>query len=47
MDLIGIPYQIVVGPRGLASGTVEVKTRAGRTKEDLPLDAAINRFAKP
>jgi prolyl-tRNA synthetase len=47
MDLIGIPYQIVVGPRGLAAGTVEVKTRAGGTKEDLPLDAAINRFAKP
>jgi prolyl-tRNA synthetase len=47
IDLIGIPYQIVVGPRGLASGTVEVKTRAGGTKEDLPLDAAINRFAKP
>jgi prolyl-tRNA synthetase len=47
MDLIGIPYQIVVGPRGLAAGTVEVKTRAGGTKEDLSLDAAINRFAKP
>ena len=47
MDLIGIPYQIVVGPRGSAAGTVEVKTRAGGTKEDLPLDAAINRFAKP
>jgi prolyl-tRNA synthetase len=47
MDLIGIPYQIVVGPRGLAAGTVEVKTRAGGTKEDLSLEAAINRFAKP
>ncbi len=47
MDLIGIPYQIVVGPRGLAAGTVEVKTRAGGAKEDMTLDAAINRFAKP
>jgi len=47
MDLIGIPYQIVVGPRGLANGTVEVKTRAGGAKEDMTLDAAINRFAKP
>jgi prolyl-tRNA synthetase len=47
MDLIGIPYQIVVGPRGLASGTVEVKTRAGGAKEDMTLDAAINRFTKP
>ncbi|HVT23216.1 MAG TPA: proline--tRNA ligase [Rhizomicrobium sp.] len=47
MDLIGIPHQIVVGPRGLAFGTVEVKTRAGGAKEDMTLDAVINRFAKP
>ncbi len=46
MDLIGIPYQIVVGPRGLAAGTVEVKTRATGAKEELTLEAAINRFGK-
>ena len=46
MDLIGIPYQLVVGPRGLAAGTVEVKTRATGAKEELSLDAAANRFAK-
>jgi len=28
MDLIGLPYQIAVGPRGLKDGSVEVKTRA-------------------
>ena len=28
MDLIGLPWQLVVGPRGLASGTVELKRRA-------------------
>jgi prolyl-tRNA synthetase len=44
MELIGIPYQIVVGPRGLENGTVEVKTRATGAKEELSLDAAINRF---
>jgi prolyl-tRNA synthetase len=44
MDLIGIPYQIVVGPRGLANGTVEVKPRASGAKEDMTLEAAINRF---
>jgi prolyl-tRNA synthetase len=44
MDLIGIPYQIVVGPRGLENGTVEVKTRSSGAKEELTLDAAINRF---
>jgi len=28
MDLIGLPYQLIVGPQGAASGTVEVKHRA-------------------
>jgi prolyl-tRNA synthetase len=46
MDLIGIPYQIVVGPRGLEKGAVEVKTRAGGAKEDLSTDAVVNRFAR-
>ena len=46
MDLIGIPYQLIIGPRGLASGLVEVKTRAGGIKEELSLEAVINRFAK-
>lgn len=45
MDLIGIPVQIVVGPRGLANGVVEVKTRATGAKEEISLDAALNRFA--
>jgi prolyl-tRNA synthetase len=44
MDLIGIPVQIVVGPRGLANGAVEVKTRATGAKEEINLDAALNRF---
>jgi prolyl-tRNA synthetase len=44
MDLIGIPYQIVIGPRGLERGLVEFKTRANGAKEELPLDAAITRF---
>jgi len=46
MDLIGIPYQLIIGPRGLANGLVEVKTRAGGIKEELSLEAVINRFAK-
>ncbi len=45
MDLIGIPYQIIVGPRSLANGMIEVKTRAGGAREEISLDAAINRFA--
>jgi prolyl-tRNA synthetase len=45
MDLIGIPYQIVVGPRGVAAGTVELKARRGGAKQDMASDAVLNRFA--
>ena len=41
MDLIGLPWQLVVGPRGLKDGKVEVKNRASGEKEELPLDAAL------
>ena len=45
MDLIGIPYQVIVGPRGLEKGIVEVKTRATGAREELSPDAVVNRFA--
>ena len=45
MDLVGIPHQIVVGPRSLEKGVVEVKNRATGAKEELSLEAALNRFA--
>ena len=36
-DLIGIPWQVLIGPRGLAEGKVEVKKRAdGSTRDDEP-----------
>jgi prolyl-tRNA synthetase len=47
MDLIGIPYQIVVGPRGLEKGLVEVKVRASGEKQEVTVEAAIGRFANP
>ncbi len=37
MDLIGLPWQLVVGPRGVKDGTVEVKRR--RDGERVPLSA--------
>jgi prolyl-tRNA synthetase len=43
-DLIGVPLQVIVGPRGIASGEVEIKTRSTGERETLPLDAAINRL---
>jgi prolyl-tRNA synthetase len=40
MDLIGIPWQIVVGPRGMENGVVEVKRRkSGETSEVSPESA--------
>ena len=39
-DLIGIPWQILVGPRGLAEGKVEVKRRSDGSRELMsPADA--------
>jgi prolyl-tRNA synthetase len=39
-DLIGIPWQILVGPRGLAEGKVELKRRADGQRELMaPADA--------
>ena len=45
MDLIGLPYIMTVGPRGLKDGQVEVKTRATGEKENLPLDTAAEVIA--
>jgi prolyl-tRNA synthetase len=44
-DLIGIPWQVVVGPKGLAEGKVELKRRADDTRELVAPDAAIDRIA--
>jgi prolyl-tRNA synthetase len=44
MDLIGLPWQLVVGPRGAASGEVEIKRRATGERETLSIDTAVNRL---
>jgi prolyl-tRNA synthetase len=41
MDLIGLPWQLIIGPRGLAAGEVEVKRRASGERHTLSLDAAL------
>ena len=38
MDLIGLPYQIVIGPRGLESGVGEIKNRSNGEREDITLE---------
>ena len=44
MDLIGIPWQIVVGPRGLDNGVVEVKRRQTGDTEELAPDVVVDRL---
>ncbi|EDP63781.1 Prolyl-tRNA synthetase [alpha proteobacterium BAL199] len=44
MDLIGLPWQVVVGPRGLANGIVEMKNRKTGAKDEMTPDAALNRL---
>jgi prolyl-tRNA synthetase len=41
MDLIGLPWQLVIGPKGIASGVVELKRRSSGEKQELSLEAAL------
>jgi prolyl-tRNA synthetase len=41
MDLVGIPYQVIVGPKGLKTNEVEIKHRKGGQREMLSPEAAI------
>lgn len=41
MDLIGLPWQIAVGPRGVKAGTVELKNRASGEKSEVSVEAAL------
>ena len=44
MDLIGLPWQLTVGPRGLAQGVVELKERKTGQRQELTPDAALNKL---
>ncbi|MBI1393702.1 MAG: proline--tRNA ligase [Alphaproteobacteria bacterium] len=43
MDLIGLPLQVIVGPRGLANGKVEVKRRANSEREEFDVAEVVAR----
>jgi prolyl-tRNA synthetase len=45
MDLVGLPEQIIIGPRGLAAGTVELKDRRTGERRDLPVEAALTQIS--
>ena len=46
MDLIGLPWRITVGPRGLKNGVVELTSRRTGESEELPPEEAIARIAQ-
>jgi len=46
MDLIGTPWQIVVGPKGVAAGTVELKNRRTGEKMEMSTEAVLGKLIK-
>ena len=46
MDLIGLPWRITVGPRGLANGKVELTSRRSGESEEMSAEAAVDRIAQ-
>jgi prolyl-tRNA synthetase len=44
MDLIGLPWQVIVGPKGVERGEVEIKRRATGVRDTVPFDAAVDRI---
>ncbi len=46
MDLIGIPLQVIVGPKGVKAGEIEVKNRKTGERETLPFEAGLKRVVE-
>ncbi len=46
MDLIGLPWQLIVGPKGLADNTVELKNRATGEKHSMSPESALARLTQ-
>ncbi|MGH1457410.1 MAG: proline--tRNA ligase [Paracoccaceae bacterium] len=46
MDLIGLPWRVTVGPRGLKNGVVELTSRRTGESEELPPEAAIEKLVQ-
>jgi prolyl-tRNA synthetase len=44
MDVIGLPWQLIVGPRGLEKGVVELKRRATGERQELSIESALARL---
>lgn len=46
MDLIGLPWQVIIGPKGVAAGRVEVKNRRTDERLDLSYDDVLQKLVK-
>ena len=44
MDLIGLPQHVIVGPKGLAEGKIELKDRRTGVRENLGVDEVVNKL---
>jgi prolyl-tRNA synthetase len=44
MDLIGLPWQVIVGPRGLKNGVVEIKRRATGERQEVALADVVTKL---
>ena len=45
MDLMGLPFQLIVGPKGVKAGEVEIKERKTGERLTLSMDAALRRLS--
>jgi prolyl-tRNA synthetase len=45
MDLIGLPRQIIIGPRGLKEGVAEIKLRRTGERDSVALERIVEQFA--
>ncbi len=46
MDLIGLPWRITVGPRGVKNGVVELTNRRSGESEEISAEAAVARIVE-
>jgi prolyl-tRNA synthetase len=46
MDLIGLPFQLIIGPKGLKGGEIELKERKSGERMNLSPEAAVKRLAE-
>jgi prolyl-tRNA synthetase len=44
MDIVGLPWQVIIGPRSIANGNVELKRRSTGEREELSIESALARL---